>query len=89
MAARKTRGTKEHPWSEEHRNRIKTSMLLNRLEKHILGEVDMSNTQIKAVDILLKKSVPDLQSISLSGEGGGGINVLHRLERVIVDPKKD
>ena len=89
MAARKTRGTKEHPWSEEHRNRIKTSMLLNRIEKHILGQVDMSNTQIKAVDILLKKSVPDLQSISLSGEGGGDINVLHRLERVIVDPKKD
>ena len=29
-----------------------------------------------------------LQAVQVSGEDGGDIKVLHRLERVIVDPKK-
>lgn len=37
-------------------------MLINRLIKHGLGEVDMSQTQVRAIEILLRKALPDLSS---------------------------
>lgn len=68
MAARKNKGTADKPWPQTTRDRIQTSMLLNRLEKHVLGDVEMSATQLRAAEILLKKSLPDLQAIEHSGE---------------------
>lgn len=68
MAARKLRGTKDAPWSEDHRKRIQTTMLIKRLEDHALGNVQMETTQVRAIEILLKKSVPDLSAITLSGD---------------------
>jgi hypothetical protein len=53
--------------SEATRQRIQTTMLVDRLEKHILGEVEMSQTQMRAVEILLKKTLPDLSSVEMSG----------------------
>ena len=43
------------------REKIRASQLVNRLEDHVLGEVDMSNTQVTAALGLLKKCVPDLR----------------------------
>jgi hypothetical protein len=34
MGARKTKGTKDVPWSDKTRERIKTSMIINRLVDH-------------------------------------------------------
>lgn len=53
---------------EEARKKIQTTQLINRLQNHIDGEVELSQTQISAVNILLKKSLPDLQAITLAGE---------------------
>lgn len=50
------------------RERIQVTKLQQRLENHALGLVDMSATQIKAAEILLKKTVPDLSSVEHSGE---------------------
>lgn len=36
--------------------------------KHILGEIDLSSTQLRSIEILLKKALPDLQAITMSGE---------------------
>lgn len=47
--------------------RIQTSQLLNRLQKHVLGKVELSPTQVRAAEVLLKKTVPDLKSIDLNG----------------------
>ena len=74
--------------SEEHRVKIKNSNILNALVEHVEGKREMSSTQVTAGVALLKKVMPDMQAIQHSGEDGGDIKVLHRLERVIVDPKK-
>jgi len=49
------------------RDKIQATQLVNRLEGHALGDVELSATQIKAIEILLKKSVPDLSSVELTG----------------------
>lgn len=53
---RKTRIT------EDWKNRIRVGMLLERLQKHASGTLEMSSTQIKAAEILLRKSMPDLSA---------------------------
>ena len=71
MAARTRKGVGVGGWSHDVRDRIKTSMLLNRLQAHALSEkcpqngevVKLEPTQIKAIEILLRKTVPDLSQI--------------------------
>lgn len=53
--------------SEEHRDKIKVGVILNRLQNHILGKVKMTPTQVQAANILLKKVIPDLKAIEHSG----------------------
>ena len=60
MAARTRKGTKDTPWSDETRGRISASMLINRLEDHVLKDKPMTRSQITAANILLKKVIPDL-----------------------------
>ena len=61
MAARNRKGL-----SEATRKRIQTTMLVKRLQKHALGElVEMPITQIKAIEVLLRKTLPDISPISL------------------------
>ena len=51
--------------------KIKSGKLLERLIKHAMGTVDMTSTQIRAAEICLKKVMPDLKSMELSGRIGG------------------
>jgi hypothetical protein len=67
MAARKTHTTLREEW----KLRIQASNLVKRLHDHAMGETEMSQTQIKAADILLKKVAPDLARQEVTGEGGG------------------
>ena len=50
---------REH--DELTRSKIKTSQIINRLVNHILGAVEMTNTQVRAAEILLNKTLPNLQ----------------------------
>ena len=58
-------------WSQEARDKIKTVLLVKRLNAHALSELDeqtgkpvtLEPSRIKAIEILLKKTMPDLQSI--------------------------
>ena len=59
--------------SDEIRTKIQASQLINRLQGHVMGTVKMSPTQVKAAQILLSKSVPDLSRVEMSGPEGGGI----------------
>ena len=62
MAARKT------AWhTEVVRRRIRATQLMRRLAKHALGKLEMSATQIKAAEILLRKVVPDLKAVEHTG----------------------
>jgi hypothetical protein len=54
--------------SEEHRGKIKNSSILNALIEHVQGEREMSATQVSAGLGLLKKVLPDLQSVTLAGD---------------------
>lgn len=55
-------------WTPEIvRQKIRSSMLINRLQNHVLGRIEMSKTQLSAARILLSKTVPDLSAISISG----------------------
>lgn len=68
------------------RAKIQASQLINRLTDHAHGKVELTATQIKAIEILLKKSIPDLSSVELTGAEGGPIQ--HQaVEMAIVDPK--
>jgi hypothetical protein len=45
---------------EETRAKIQTSQLINRLQDHIFGKVDLVPTQVQSALGLLKKTLPDL-----------------------------
>lgn len=71
---------------DDVRAKIQASAIIGRLQKHIDGSLELSSTQVRAAEILLKKSVPDLSQIS--GPGDDGSHTVHNLvEMVIVDPE--
>ena len=45
-------------------------MLANRLVDHALGKNKMSATQVRAAEVMLRKTLPDLAAIQHSGELG-------------------
>ena len=45
-------------------------MLINRLHDHIVGAIEISATQLKAIEILLRKSLPDLSAVAHTGDIG-------------------
>jgi len=53
---------------DEVRAKIQASVLIGLLESHAMGETELSASRIKAIELLLKKSIPDLQSIELTGD---------------------
>jgi hypothetical protein len=61
---------------EKTRARIQTSQLINRLELCALGELELPKDKLKAIEILLKKSLPDLSSIQLTGDVNHRVGVL-------------
>jgi hypothetical protein len=50
------------------RTKIQTSQLVNRLTAHVLGEVEMSPSQVTAGLGLLRKSLPDLATVQHGGD---------------------
>jgi len=68
--------------SHEHRLKIANSNILNVLLQHIEGKREMSATQVTAGLGLLKKVMPDLQSIELSGDPESPVEVVSRIELV-------
>lgn len=58
---------------DETRSKIQSSQLVNALMNHVLGENDMTTTQVSAALGLLRKTLPDLSMTELTG--GGDINI--------------
>lgn len=71
---------------DDIRNKIRASQLVNRLENHVFGDIDLSSTQVTAALGLLKKCVPDLAATELTGKDGRPL-AFQAIERRIVDPK--
>jgi hypothetical protein len=70
MAARKTRFDPQYI-----RDKIQTQQLVRRLTEHVNGKVELSSTQVQAATVLLKKSLPDLSNVEVTGNGGGPVQV--------------
>jgi hypothetical protein len=73
---------------DSHRVKIRNSNILTRLIKHAEGAegFEMTQTQVTAALALLKKVLPDLQSIEHSGPDGGPIDARLTIEKRIIDP---
>ena len=71
---------------DETRAKIQTSQLINRLTDHALSDLKLEPTQIRAIEILLKKTLPDLTNVELSGQTEHDVTVT-QYHRVIVDPR--
>jgi hypothetical protein len=55
--------------SDMVREKIQASALINILHDHAIGVTEeLSSSRMKAIEILLKKSVPDLSAVELSGD---------------------
>jgi hypothetical protein len=50
------------------REKIRASQLINRLQKCAFGEISLTMTQLRAIEILLRKSTPDLAAAELRSE---------------------
>jgi hypothetical protein len=53
---------------EEHRNKLRVSHLLNRLQKCALGEITLPPDQLKALEICLRKVLPDLSQTEVKAD---------------------
>ena len=63
MAARKLKVKHQ----DDVRAKIQASQLVNVLQNHALGKTkELSMTRMKAIEILLRKSIPDLSSVEMT-----------------------
>ena len=67
MAARKNTPRLSNEWRE----RIKSGLILSRLEQAALGKLEMSPAALKAAEIVLRKTLPDLARTEVTGDEGG------------------
>ena len=58
---------------EQWRASVRVALIRNRLTKHILGEIEMSATQVRACEILLTRAIPTVGQVEISGKDGGPI----------------
>ena len=62
--------------TDKVRDRIRVSQLINVVQKHALNyEKPMDFSRFRAIELLLKKSMPDLTAITHSGPNNGPICV--------------
>ena len=58
--------------TDEVRAKIQASCLIHRMQQCAMGEIDLTPTQINAINSLLDRSVPKLQTIQHVGDDEGG-----------------
>ena len=77
---------------EQCRAAIQTTQLVKRLQENALGDLELTAQQQKSIEILLRKTLPDLQSITISGDAenpvaltvaAAGTSLDGKLERLI------
>ena len=47
------------------RMKIQAAQLINRLTAHACGELELSSTQVRAIEVLLRKTLPDLSDVRM------------------------
>ena len=60
---------------DDVRKKIQVSQLINVLTDHALnGDSEISMSRMKAIEILLRKSLPDLSQVQIQGDPENPIN---------------
>jgi hypothetical protein len=54
--------------SEQVRMKIQASVVIDRLHQHVMGDLDMTPSQVAAANSLLDRSVPKLSQIQHVGD---------------------
>ena len=73
MKGRKMAARLRKTHQEDVRLKIQATQLINLLQNHALGKLkELSPTQLRAIEILLKKAIPDLSSIDMAVGGKEG-----------------
>ena len=67
---------------DSHRTKIANSQILNRLISYAEGKTELDSGQVRAIDILLKKVLPDLSAVTVSGDNENPLLAI--IERRIV-----
>jgi hypothetical protein len=71
---------------DQTRSAIQTSQLVNRLQDYALGKVaEIETGRLKAIEILLRKTLPDLSAVTLSGDEDNPLKTITRIELVAPD----
>lgn len=63
---------------DEIRSKIQVSQLINVLTNHALddkNQTEISSTRMKAIELLLKKSLPDLSSTEITGDADQPVSI--------------
>lgn len=89
MPARKNRGTTDNPMQDGWRKKIQASQIINRLFSHIQGELELSPTQIKAAEIILRKIEPDLNKTDVQQLDKDGKPADNKLTVEFISAPKD
>lgn len=66
---------------ERIRQRIVNSQIADRIVKHALGEIEMSQSQVRAAEVLLRKVMPDLASQEIADKRSHWTDLLQRLAK--------
>ena len=66
-------------YQEKLRMKIKSGQILDRLVKHISGEVEMTPSQVTAATVLLRKVMPDLASTEIKQDATTYRDTLSRI----------
>ena len=81
---------------ERSRSAIKTTQLVKRLNLFALNELDdagnvveLDAARLRAIEILLRKTLPDLSNIQVSGDADNPLEVITRIELVSGGDAKD
>lgn len=87
MAAPKTKPNKRQ--QDQIRNAIQTTQLVKRLQCFALEQKDAAGNvvtidkdRLKAIEVLLRKSLPDLQSIEVTGDDDNPVAVINEIRLV-------
>jgi hypothetical protein len=69
---------------DDVRTKIQVSQLINVLQNHATGVTEeLSASRLKAIEILLRKSLPDLSSVEMTGADGGPLEFTQIVRKLI------
>jgi hypothetical protein len=74
---------------DDVRAKIQASQLINVLQNHALGRTEeLPMSRIKAIEVLLKKSIPDLSQLDSNVQHSGDVGLTVQLVRYANDNDK-